>query len=159
MPEAVRVGEVQRLAHGVIGTAGIDVAIGDVPDEPAKHAAIGHQDREVEEPEPPLPRRRRRAGEFVQLDERGRAAVRRQAGADAGCLHDVEAEDVGVVVERAREVAHLQPDRADVGVVRAGDSRVGRCRTGAGACCAIPGSVTTICRSGRGMRRSSASVR
>ena len=72
----------------------------------------------MEQSEPPLPRWRRRAGEFVQLDERGRAAVRRQAGADPCGRHDVEAEDAGVVVERTRQVTHLQPDRADVGLVR-----------------------------------------
>ena len=111
-PVPLGVPEVERLAHEVVGGAGEAPAGAGQPLERARQlGAIGHQDREVEEPGAEA-RRPRRVGCAHQLDH-GLATRGAEAREATVALDRVEADHALVEGGEAVEVRHPQAHLSD----------------------------------------------
>ena len=81
-PQPVRIAEVHRLAHQVVGHPGTLADLGQVPHEAAELRPVRQQDGEMVQAQPAAARHRRNPGALAQLDQRFPTLVRpeRHAG-------------------------------------------------------------------------------
>ena len=110
-PQPVRIAEVDRLAHQVVGHPGTLADLGQVPHEAAELRPVRQQDGEMVQAQPAAARHRRNPGALAQLDQRFPTLVRPERRLSIRADQYPEPEHVLVVRERPREVGHLQSDR------------------------------------------------
>src|SRR5688572_5500151 len=82
--EVVRILEVDRLAHEVVGHTGAHTEPRKMLDETTERRAVRKQDRKVVEPQPTTSWHRDRAGPLDELDQRPLVAVRAKRRAVGG---------------------------------------------------------------------------
>ena len=108
----VGVAQIERLADEVVRGAGQLDPVADRVLHPAGQvAALGHEQREVEEPGVPVGGTCARLLDQVQQI----AATRTQARLTAADAEHVEPDRLGVVRERPREICHGEVDGTDGG--------------------------------------------
>ncbi len=109
--EAIRIGEIERLADQVIAGAGVNPDVGEMLDEAAQRRPVREQDRKWKSPSRPRPAGRQHSAPLAELDEgtgtgaeHGDGLLPRELG---------QAESVAVEIERALEVGDLERDGPD----------------------------------------------
>ena len=110
--EPVGVGQIERLADEMVGHAGPLADFRQMAQEAPERGPVGQQDREVVQPQPAAPRDRRGARTLVQLDQRRGAPGPPRRATRPGAVERLQTEDPPIPLERARQIRHLQADRA-----------------------------------------------
>ena len=112
-PQAVGVGQVQRLAHQVIGHPRVGTDPAQMGQEPAERGAVRKQDRKMVKPQPPAPRHRRRARVLAQFEEGAIVTVTSERGSVPRAFEHPQAENLLVVGDGSRQVRHLEHHAAE----------------------------------------------
>ena len=113
--QAVRVAEVERLAHEVIGRTGPDTQAGEVLEEPSQCRPVRQENREVIQPEQST--RGRGAGTLLEFDEGEWSALGTENGHPLVLSQHPEPEHALIIGQRAAQLGHLQPHHANPGLV------------------------------------------
>jgi hypothetical protein len=111
--EAVWIGQVNRLADGVVGAGRMDAQVRDVTREAAERRPIRQQHREVVQAEQTVSRNRSRIRALVEFHQRLSVAVRAQCGDAAFGSERPQAQDLCVVLQRSLKITDLQPHATD----------------------------------------------
>src|SRR4029453_9741925 len=110
--EAVRIPEIERFPHEVVGSTESDAGRRQMADEAPEVRSVGQQDREVIETEQPAAWHRAGVRLFLQNKQRLRLSRRNERSTAARLRASVQSEDGRVVRQAAIEAGHLQARRA-----------------------------------------------
>ena len=122
--QTVGVAEVERLADQVVPHAGALAEGVQVRQETAERTAVGQEDGEVVETEPPARRHWPGVARLTELDDRRVVAVRAEDRSSRRLVDEAQPEDVPVVRERAVEIGDLKDDATETR--RGRESKAGR---------------------------------
>src|SRR5687767_584676 len=113
--EPIRIGEVDRFAHQVIGHAGLHPDSGQMLHKPAECGSIGEEDGEVIEAQAATSGHGCRAAPLAKRNQRCRVGHRAERSRPRIATLDMKAEYVLVVPERTLQVSDLKRDSSQSG--------------------------------------------
>ena len=123
--QSIRIGQIERLADGVIRAVGVLTLHAQVRDEAPQRGAIGQEDREVIQTEQARSRNRPYAPVFVKQHERLLFTLCPECRLPVFPREQLKTEHVLVINKRAADVCDLQPHGSEPRSI--GQAVAGRC--------------------------------